>query len=295
MAVSTYIVSREPNRYGNKQAEYVAESKKIIAEGTSQIQKAISDGADLKKAFNPLHELLEKGRNAIAVASGTKDAHAYGLMRNSDEAINKGYGHAFTLLAGDAYIEYGTKKLASIQDILREMLVNPRQFKETRRVITEKTSLGRQSTFEIEILSIDEIEKRKWDQPVDLSANKKADKILKNRHSTPFQRVKALKNAMPELYERHKMADHLNRFHNSYPDEVKTHFVLATASLEINGKLMPISQYLTWMKVDDAKDPMELMTEKSRVAIIHLDETLLDEVLEDVSAVPKNVFKRVYF
>lgn len=283
-AISTYIVNKEPNRYGGNQADFISRSKKIIEDGTVQLKAAISDGVCLKKAFFPLHEFLRKQRHGIAVAHKTPNAEHFGVRRNSDASIEMNFGHAFTYLNGAAYDEHGNKMLTRLQTHLAKMLViaEIRAF-QPKIEQTEKLCLGKRSTFEVEILTQQEIFKRNWLEPADWTQSKKIAEV-NAQNLTPFNRVAALKAAEPDLYRQDKMAQNITAMLNSSPEQEKSGFVLATQRLEINGKLFPISQYLTWLNCNGKEEPIPFMTGRSKIVILHLDSTLIDEAMKDISA-----------
>jgi hypothetical protein len=283
-AISTYIVDKEPKRYGDKQIDYQARSKKIIAGGTKQLKAAISEGSSLKKAFFPLHEFLRKERHGVAVAHKTPNADHFGVMRNSDECIEKNLGQTFTFLNGAAYDEHGNKMLARLQTHLANMLVDAqkRAFLPKKEHI-EKPCLGKRSTFEVEVFCQQEIIKRNWLKGADWTKSKKYEGI-NALNLTPFKRMAAMKAAEPDLYRQDKMAQNINAMLNTSPEQKKTGFVLATQRLEINGKLFPVSQYLTWLNCNEEENPITFMTGRSKVVILHLDATLIDDAMNDISA-----------
>src|SRR5271154_5167533 len=167
MAISTYLVTREPNRFENKQAEYLAESKRIIANGTCRVQKVISGKGDLKKAFFSLSDFLRKEGHAVAVANGTEDAAHFGIKRNSVEAYDLDLGYAYTALSTHAYSEYGNKMLSFLQKRLAEIPRTAHDFCQKTQEKREADCLGRRSDFEIEIHSSEDIEKLGWLKPPD--------------------------------------------------------------------------------------------------------------------------------
>jgi hypothetical protein len=53
--------------------------------------------------------------------------------------------------------------------------------------------------------------------------------------------------------------------------------------LQVEGKMVPLSQYITWMCVDQEEDTIDRMTNESVSTIIHQDPFLIREMLQDVA------------
>ncbi len=285
MTISTYIIDRVPNRFGNKQAEYLAESKRIVAEGTKKVQTVIANRGDLRKGFMDLLEFLEERRNAVAIASGIPNARDYGMRRDREDALKEGFLHSYTILTRDAYQEYGDKKLVDLQKRLTEIPQIAHQFSRTKLEKREPDCLGRQSDFEIEIVSNEEIKKRDWLSPPKYETSRKANKVVTNKALTVKEQLKCLSQVVPELWNQERMQFSINGLNRLYPSVEKTHFVVATARLQINGKLSPISKYITWLNCNGKEDPVALMTGKSKIYILHHDCVRLDETLRDIAAI----------
>ncbi len=284
MAISNYLINREPSRFGNKQAEYIVQSKKIIAEGTVKVQKVISEKGDLKKAFFPLSDFLRKERHAFAIANGTENAAHFEIKRNSIEAYDLNMGYAYTALTSHAYSEYGNKMLNFLQKRLAEMSHTACEFYQKKQEKREPDCLGRRSDFEIEIHSSEDIEKLGWHKPPDYSKSMKAIQIAEDKNLNSYEKMQALKKEEPTFYKHDRMHFYLRALQGLYPDKHGTHYVLATMRLQINGKRYPISQYLTSMHCNGKDDPIGLMTGKPEIIIIHLDSLLLDEPLNDIAS-----------
>jgi hypothetical protein len=72
---------------------------------------------------------------------------------------------------------------------------------------------------------------------------------------------------------------------NENVDNRKSHWVLATSRLEIDGKMCALSQFLTYMHFDGIHDPVEKMKGRSPITIIHQDLFLIEGSLKNISQI----------
>lgn len=303
MKNSSYIIDREPLKYGGQQKDYLRRRLEMVFWGAQQIKESLKDEKTLIKLFYRLLDRFMQERQKIAHDHHTLCAEEFGRRR--DEIIGpKEFYH--TIMDG-VYKEYTPKMLTFLADHLRGMSLENKQTSQKNKKI-EEMYLGRRSSVEIEIYELDDLAKSEYDNPLIPTAlpigfplflihkrqtegNLTAEewKILK-------QAFKMLKEENPIVHNRWKLMTLLSEMQSKYPSPMpislsgrdkldgneaylKSFCVLATSGLQMDEKLYPSTQCLTWLYRDFVTHPVDRMLKYSTVMVIHQDNFLIEPAL----------------
>ncbi len=292
--MSFYITSREPYRFGGQQLDYIEQSQAIVFETVGKIKQAVHSKKDLTQLFHELLSDLGNARNQIAVNHGTKASEDFGCRRDGLPFSMPG---CYTPLIG-CYEEYHQRPLSYLQSLLANMKYNLREFQQKKLKIEEKTCLGKESSLELEIFSVENTNewgifpsKEEYERLCQICEIS----ILKNPFEFEFFKnllkdkdfCLKLKERSLEDYKKIKLCNTIVDL-KKINAEKKSDWILATRRLKINDKMYALSHYLTWAYRDFKSDPIEQMTHRSVVAIQHEDSFLIGPVLNDVA----EIFKR---
>lgn len=163
---STFIVDRDPHKFGGDQKEYLRRSQEAIAGAAARIKTAVAEGQDLTQIFFVILEEFCKKRAEIARdAEKNRKTPVLFLHRQDPDKVDqygrrrdtKGGSDFQTTILDESYDAYGKKLLATFRTKLFEM--------ETQKLSKHKWSdeCGAvKSSLEIEILENTELQKRKW-------------------------------------------------------------------------------------------------------------------------------------
>ena len=77
----SYIISKDPLRFGGEQSDYVKESHKIIQYITKKIVIARDRGDDIKKLFFEIIDYLSDSRRELAKKHNTHKCEDFGKRR----------------------------------------------------------------------------------------------------------------------------------------------------------------------------------------------------------------------
>ncbi|MBS0585663.1 MAG: hypothetical protein JSR76_05115 [Verrucomicrobia bacterium] len=311
---STYIGTRNPGTYGTgggeparQQADYERRAEDSINTTSVTIREVRSrPESDLVALFHRALVSLATVRGQLARDHRTTDATHFGCRRDGAEVIVGDGAHAYTPLHTASYREYGALFLRRLRDVIARLRHDLTAFHETTTSI-ESRAFDRTSRFSIEVVTGRELEARRWTEP---PSSEELTTIVGPPAASPEERmperIKAklllLKTTAPALYEREKMWFYLDLINKAYPSpqrrdpsgrayvegsdfsNLKSVYVVATSRLEVGGKLMALSKYLTWMYYDLTEDPVERMVERSKAIIMHQDAFLVEPMLVEITA-----------
>src|ERR1700740_633004 len=128
MVMSTYIISREPARFGGQQKAFVDASNAVVKNATNLFRNASLSNQDLVQLFFNTLDSFGAARNHIAVSHGTPKAEIFGIRRDQLEDF-----HAFGMTAlSHPYTEYNERLLPVIQKQLKTMKYDLYDFQQTK-------------------------------------------------------------------------------------------------------------------------------------------------------------------
>jgi hypothetical protein len=289
-----YIVNRSPDKYGGQQEDYKNRTKQLIAYCGKEFKAAKEKGKDLVQLFHKILEFLAKQRQQIAKDHKTINADFFGVRRDLDF---KGITSS-TCLVG-CYKEYGDLILKSkLQPKLDEMKEGNKIFINTYKSFKNKKFAEKSSEINFEILDA------KFSKRWKLSASEELYKRLCNiceitPKEPPYEpshfindlwinkeAMFQLKQNSPHDYEKLKNCAYTNRANETIAkDKQKTDWILATVSCEIKGKMLPLTQYLTWANLTDTENPIDQILKQSEVMILHQDPFLIKDMLDDCAEI----------
>lgn len=304
---STYIIDRNPGKFGGQQADFVARSRAAIAMGLRKISETVKDEKNLTDLFFTLLNDFEALRGEIAHAHGTKDADKFGRKRAEDGVSD----HYFTYLDQE-YGDYGRKLLLLLQGHLRGMKIERKSPGREIKKIEDPTT---GSTFEIEVLDYDDLVRHHWHAPIasehlpegfpiDLLEKKAQSQTLKPAERRKLRGAfRQFKESAPELYKRFKMNTLILQIQHDFPSpkvtqlpggghhidgeegNLKSFYVLGTARLMVGEKRFATTQYLTWLYRDFSMHPADRMLRDSTIMVIHQDVFLMQETLQEIARI----------
>ncbi|WP_068470870.1 hypothetical protein [Candidatus Protochlamydia phocaeensis] len=301
---SSYMTERAPDRFGGRQSDYVNRTQALIAWGGKQIQQTAKDS--LATLFFTLLENFQKERQAIAREHGTPYAEQFGRRRDK-EGI-KDFYHTYL---DDIYQAYNPKILKLFSLTMQGMPIETKNHAKQQKKI-ENTYLGYTSSFEVEIFEIQELDSLRWripisqeelpkDFPVNLLTKREQTSLSELELQSLKNAIKLLKQNDLNLYKRLKMANLLLDLQKEFPSplvkqglkgevqlignegNLKSFFALGTSRLLVNGKMYAMTQYLTWLYRDFQQPPIDRMLKYSTVMVIHQDNFLIDETLQEIA------------
>ena len=158
--MSTYIIEREPNKYGGNQQAYTEKVDKIVADTADAFHQAVETKQDLIQLFHQTLASFEKTRHQIAVEQGTENSERFGSRRDKKENFPGPFG--LTTFCRP-YHEYNKSVLPVIQKQLKTMKYTHKGFQQTESEIVFEECLGRKSKMEFSIVTEDAL--KKWPNP----------------------------------------------------------------------------------------------------------------------------------
>lgn len=237
--------------------------------------------------------VLQNARHEIALMHQPEKAHLFGIRRDDPETHQEGYNTSITGLYFP-YEEYNKKYMERLIEVLQQIPHDVKTFRETSIEVHEKV-MNKKCTFQVELLDISELEKRKYTKFPSMEElhealgikDKKTHEIIHD-----YELMNRLKIEHKELYDRIVFNSVLTSINLVFPSpamqgrgieesfvryERKSIYVLATLRLELEPKkIFCISRHMTWMYQDWQQDPVERMREHSVDFVIHQDTFLVE-------------------
>lgn len=303
----SYIYEQDPQYFGGQQADYLARSEQIITETAEKISSCRTNGGNFKKLFFEIIEDLGQKRAQIAKEHGTKNAELFGRRRD------RYYAETISTLALDGvYREHGNKILQFLAPHLDKMKTPNRTFQKKYKI--EEDCDGYHSTLTIKVISPQEAAAKKNNLqnlgPVLAEMREKnlssPDKWTEEEITKRREKIRQFKQSYSNIYHdqiaynaivelgkqfpgpaQHGVPAHLVRstFEQKEANEIlanlKSQFVYAVLRTKINGQSYRLTEYCTWM-YENLDDPVQRMLKNSKVLLVHQDELLIQEFLDQV-------------
>lgn len=296
--MSNYLLSKQPLAYGGQQSDYIAFVATTVNEEIAELKKQItSSSCKITDLFFTILESLRVKRHEIAIKHNTRKAHEFGQKRDRLEGFE--YGVFNTKIIG-RYEGYDSIK-GVIQGYLRPMEHSLKEFTQKERKISGNQCFGKQSSVQIEILSFEVMKEWSFFNCHDENLNEfcttlgltsltqEERKKAFNDGIRSLESMRKIKEQNFNLYKKIKLSSVMPSIRSLNYDSKQSDWVLVTPRLEIGGKMVAMSQYLTWMCRDYKEDPVDKMSKQSMVTILHQDLFLIDMMLKDIS----KIFERV--
>lgn len=297
--MSTYIIDRNPYKYGGQQQIYVEQVNGIVTNAADSFSHAVALKLDLTELFQQTLATFGEFRNQIAVNHGTEDAGFFGVRRDQEGSFA---GHFAMTPLSHPYDAYNARLLCVIQKHLGTMEHTLERFQQAELQVTFAKCQGKSSALEISLIPRDMLKNLSNYLTVgtyqrlcklclvDPISTQDADQLLDN-----FTLLIVNKAAMQRLklkslddYKNLKILLAIIHVRKNYPKGGKSDWILVTNRCEVNGKMYALSQYLTWVYFDRVHDPIQWMTDVSIISILHQDPFLVETMLTDIA----KIFKR---
>lgn len=290
--MSTYIVSRCPDRFGGQQDSYERKSAVLVSTTAALIKRAKDNVDDLEALFHKILGSLSQARHKIACEHNTKVQESYGTRRDGD-AFNDASSCSY--LAG-IYAEYNSRVIKTIQAHLTQL----QPLTSSPKTIQSEPWLGRHSSITYEILpqenhtnwlscfSLDEYKELcSWCNVSIHDFPYNEESLIKIGQSKAA--MANLKKNAPAEYKKFKLATCFVDFIETYPQKQDSDFVLATVRGEVDGKMYALAQYFVDFPMGLTPSlRIKAMADRSIVLIIHQDPFLIEPMLADLA----KIFKR---
>lgn len=313
--MSNYIVNRNPAQYGGNQSLFYERSEQSISSVLQKIRAAVSEKTDLTKLFHQILAECGAARQQLARDSHTDRAENFGKRRDSEPMD---FLRTTTWLEG-AYHDYGQTLMERFHAEMKPMKRDLNAYTSKVRSV-EETCLNRHSQFQFEIFEGADLNERRWTLIPDLADIREQFKRVQidtaeidaflqtlppggDESSIQFKKstLQEFKKKAPEEWQRLLMFSSLLKINQIYPSPQKmirhdgsvqfqgdlqnnkSHYVVATVQIEIDGKLVQLSQYMTWLYRDFKNDTVDRMRSCSKIYMIHQDPLLIDATLQEIS------------
>jgi hypothetical protein len=317
-----YIIGQDPLRFGGQQQDYLLRSRQVIQATAEKIIQARKSGRNLRELFFELLADLSKQRTTIARDHHTKEAEDFGIRR---DAYKPACISILLLVNpykkyGDKILELFSKYLEKMQvpnsQFQKELVIEEEyQGRKSKLVVEvwnqqdlqEKGLALQPFSYYPPYISHKTIEalnsENKWtsDQIIDYR-----NRFLQFKKETPenyrkwrtcgaisqlFQKCPsplALGLRPEEIWSKYSQEDARQIFGN-----MKSLYVHVLLRTEVNKKLYTITEYFTWMyeneewvkKKDPDHHPIKRMKERSKILMLHQDEFLIQDTLEEAAKV----------
>ncbi len=292
--VSTYIKDRIPERYTASEESYKARTARVVQETAQKISDAVKGQESLLDLFHDLLSGLSNERRELAVENKQEDLASFGASRTSS-ADFKG-PVCFTVLT-KPYDEYGGRLLEDIQRLVFPMKYDLNQFHQTERKLQDKGAFGRNFSLEVEIFpgeKMNEWGTYSWEnyptRLYELCEVAKSDLSFDELVYIESTMARLKKNS-PDDYKKIKLFSVLSHVSNNFI-KLASDWIVVTPRLEIGGKMVALSQYVTYAYRNFSDDPVKHMKDRSAiVTIIHHDVFLMDQTLVDIAKVFKQTIE----
>ncbi len=289
---STYVVSKEPGKYGNKQEDYVERFQRAVEQTIETIQRAVVDHTDLKLVFRGLVGELGKVRYEIAMDHDSEYKELFGLSRDSEDVGC--YLETTPLI--DCYDEYDQCLLMPlVQGHLKEMKAKGVE----KMCFPQESCLDRKAYLETSTIKGGNFEElaREYLTPefyetlcrhCEIEPQSSFSEQSFNLFLEKKELLQKLKETNIEDYKRYILARTLLNLEEIAPSEKKTHWVVTTQRSEVEGKMYALTKYVTWFNANEPK-AIDRMAQYSVVTLLHQDIFLIEPMLQDLS----KIFERI--
>lgn len=293
--MSNYIVSKAPEMYGGKQADWLNQSARLVEGTTQRFRKALDDGDNLLDLFHETITTLGEERKRIAQEHKTENANLFGHLR-----IHPPIQHLFSLTPlSHAYADYRPRVAQMIQEDLSDIIEDNDTFM-TDEYFTEfdpingKTSMISYSLFNSTnskkwfIKKNDETVYREICARCGIPVKENLQGLdLITEFSTDLEKAQLLHEHTPEYYNRIKLTSIFVKILNhDYP--IPTDWILASRTTQKEGKTLAQTDYLVWLPLDRDGTIIDAIENEAPVFIIHQDRFLIEQSLSEIAA----IFKR---
>jgi hypothetical protein len=285
--------------FGGQQNDYLKRARDIIAKAEKKIHKAVENKEDLRSLFSNILDMMAEERKLIAIDHQTKRADEFGLKRDQNQRA----ATVCTIFNG-RYREYGQRILDRVETILKSGILysddadacEGRFFKHKRYTFKSR-AFSHSSSIELELSEAEDIQE--WFHlPLDkLLPNWFPIKLCLKSHYTPKEEIelssaiRRLIRENPQQHQKLKRGYDLQTVWHFFPRGTAQNYaewmenlirqkavlVEATIFFEINGKMQPIYEYLTWLHPE----------EKMRIAmpiVLHQSQYIIEETLSHIAA-----------
>jgi hypothetical protein len=290
--MSTYIIERAPNQFGGQQQAFVEASNAIVKNATDLFSTAKVSNQDLIQLFFSTLGFFGETRSRIAVSHGTEGAEEFGIRRDLKEDFT-----AFVMTPlGDPYDEYNDRLLPVIQKQLKTMEYDLNDFHQTKSQVYFDRCLARRPMMDYSIITPDLPNWEKvtftdedYERIREISEVPRA--LGKDRYVQLLRNKDALwklREKSPNDYRRLKLLACIIRLRKDFSMARKSDWIHVTLRASLNGKMQDFSEYLTWANRDGVNDPVDRMTGRSIISVIHQDALLIETMLDDIAKIFKN-------
>lgn len=314
----SFIIDQIPDRFGGKQEDYLQRTRQIIQETAQKISICKLKGGNLKALFIEIAAELSQKRNEIAKDHQTENSECFGIRRDHYYP-----GRVSFIWLSEKYIKYNQQLLKRFSTYLTKMdPTNTGNFKE-KHVIKEtflgRTTELTIEVFDTQGLR-DKGYVMGGYLPLEIAEDvllkTKDHEWSEGKVKDYRERFKNFKTVSPQKYQIWRFNQHfsnmLKKFPSpgnlginpqvvlqTYPKEeadilignMKSRYIHVVLRTSVNQKMYRMTDYLTWMyenwdwvnRKDPNHHPIQRMQERSICGVLHQDEFLIEETLNEVA------------
>ena len=298
-----FIVQRAPHKFGGNQERYLQRSKEVVKAAAAKIQQAVAERKDLKLLFMELFEDFRSARLSIALEpfSATRapaECLAFGNRRDQE-----GKKAVYVTVLDGEYAQKGQELLRFFHERLNDM---GKSLTKNGGAPKKKEWLdqceGVETAFELEIFEGEHLQQNGWIRPIlvtefpqdfPFALLDKKDQITADENRKLKAAYASLKKTHRDLYWRTKLVKCFEELNKEFPSPTqggteayrKSFFAFGKAKIKIDEKVYVTSHYLTWLYRDFVEDPYDRMLRCSKVMVIHTDNFLIDDLLQECARI----------
>ena len=307
MTTSSILYKINTNEYpGGDQNNWHAKSRQIVADGAQRFRLARNSKENLIELFHNTLAFWAECRRDIAVQQKSEHAERFGERRDGPNFLTI---HDSTGLWPDTqFYSYNFPLLAIIQEQLGKMPHTPSGFQTTKAMSEQKPCSGRRCRLDVSILNNDNIQDWRhlsaavvsdWCTlaKLPIPAGIEQEPLRVAKHLNVRETARALREASITDYVKLKIHSKTTSLagrlceKNLVQRGWLTDWVHVTMRLEVNNKLLALSQYLTWMERDDLNDPVDKMTGRAVLIIYAQDPFLIATTLDEIAKIFKEALE----
>lgn len=289
-----------------RQQVFNVASNKIVSDASRAIQEVMQDTSkDISELAIPLfYDLLAKfakKRNQLAQIAKTPSKERFGIrpMDTEGDFFSSTHLHGVYEPANLAALEQLSERIQSIP-------FNGKKFAGTSHK-TSEVVLGREFSCEIEIIDAETMQKRTTYTPQEeASLTALGAKMRKQQLEKPiYEFDREINKKYPHTHEKNRLKSVSGLLEKEYPSPKdasdtkylinrKSHYIRVIMSTKIGHKMVPTTEWLTWLTQNGAQDPRAQMLHpncRPVVSVITQDLFLHDETLKECARLFVEILK----
>lgn len=249
--MSLYALQTNPLLYKKDYLDYAKESQKIVKNAAERIQAAVLNRESLTDLFFSLIHTMAEERQRLAKKHSLEDAEQYGLRRDSSGVSSIACTAQFT----EGNTPFDQRIISLMHEHLKPLRNAPLTPEKSSVEVAYPSCCDRKFVTQYEVidpenknsltskLTVEDYADMFTEGEIDLELGLPSamEELLKNK-----AKLRKVKSHLPELYKKFKLSYCFKDIQTSNPHATIKNWILATNRIELDGKMVALSQYLTW-------------------------------------------------